>query len=283
MIADRKHLPFLLHLLEDHSTVVREEVTKALIAYGPDLLNDSQAYRSQLDGYSIAVLEEILDQIGEIAFGGDWLDWLDLGDTKAGLEAALMALTEIEFEGQSNRIPNLLNRLAERYTSWAEEVTVSSLMEFLFQVAGFGPSRDGQYSHLHENLLYVLDQQEGNQVALSCIAILVGNRVGLELDGISIQGNFMPISFEQEQLQMFNSFNKGRPLARASIMYIEEAYRRNQLSPLQMKAQVYEVVIQLMRNIIDHLQRENQHEKAQEYVERFRALSQRLSNQDLTV
>jgi regulator of sirC expression with transglutaminase-like and TPR domain len=283
MSADSRHLPFLLRLLEDDSRVVREEVSRALISYGPNLLPLSQPFRSTMDPDSLSALEEILDEIGEIAFGGGWMDWLDLGNTKEGLEEALISLSELEFPEQSQRIPDYLNQLAEQYTGWAEEITVSSLMEFLFQVAGFGPSQDGSYTHLHENLLHVLDKREGNQVSLSCIAILIGDRVGLDLGGISIQGNFMPISFENEELQMFNSFNQGRPLARASIMYIEEAYRRNQLSPLQMKAQVYEVVIQLMRNTIDHLHRANHHEKAQEYVERFRALSQRLSNQDLTV
>jgi regulator of sirC expression with transglutaminase-like and TPR domain len=280
MEVDSKQLPFLLRLLEDDSPMVRREVEQSLLAFGPGLGVAVEPYQGLLDDYSQEVLAEILSLVEEVSYGGAWLDWMELGDTKKALEEALISLASLESEEKAGQISILLDRLAAKFLAWTPDCEISHLMTFLFQEEGFTSPKENQHNYLNDNLLHVLESRKGNQIPLSCIAILVGWRVGLDLEGISIQGNFMPIQFEEKDLQMYNVFNKGKPLARASVIYIEEAYRRNQTSPKQMKAEVYEIVVQLIRNTIDHLHQSNAIEQAHEYVERFRALSERLRNQD---
>ncbi|MEM7370934.1 MAG: transglutaminase family protein [Bacteroidota bacterium] len=275
-MPNRKDLPFLLSLLEDDSTTVRDHVREALLSFGPALEKEVQPFQTTLDDYCREILEEIFQELHQHSYGGTWMSWVGKGDNKEELENALIGLAGLEFEGQEERIKDQLDDLAGEFLRSNHGCDIPSLMEFLFQEQGFRSPIDGEQNHLFDNLLYVLDHKEGSQVSLSCIAILVGYRVGIELDGISIQGNFMPISFEEHRMQMYNAFNKGRPLARASVMYIEEAFRRNQVPPGEMKAQVHEIVLQVLRNTIDILHRKNRHREAHEYVERYRALVEQL-------
>lgn len=275
-MPNRKDLPFLLSLLEDDSPTVREHVREALLSFGQMLEKEVKPYQNTLDEYSQEVLTEIFEELHQDSYGGSWMSWVGKGDTKEELENALIGLASLEFEGQEERIRDRLDDLAGDFLRSEYACDVPSLMEFLFQESGFRSPIDGEQNHLFDNLLYVLDHKEGSQVSLSCVAILVGYRVGIELDGISIQGNFMPISFDEHRMQMYNAFNKGRPLARASVMYIEEAFRRNQVPPGEMKAQVHEIVLQILRNTIDILHRKNRHREAHEYVERYRAVVEQL-------
>ena len=113
-------------------------------------------------------------------------------------------------------------------------------------------------------------------MSLSCLAILVGWRVGIDLDGISIQGNFMAMMVEGNSMQMFNSFNKGKPLARASVMYIEEAFRRNDIPPQKMKAQVFEIVLQILKSAIDNFHRKGKVQQKENYLNLYKSLVKEL-------
>lgn len=280
-MPNRKDLPFLLSLLEDESPVVQDQIRAALLSFGSDLANEVLPFKHKLDAYSLSVLEEIFDELHCTQYGGDWMSWIGLGEGKDVLEQALTGLAALDFSGQETRISEHLDALASEFLSVNRSCDVPTLMNFLFQEKSFRSPADGEQNHLFDNLLYVLDHGEGSQITLSCIAILVGNRIGIELHGISIQGNFMPISFNEHSLQMYNAFNKGRPLARASVMYIEEAFRRNQVPPKEMKAQVHEVVLQILRKTIDILHRKNKHKDAHEYVERYRAVVEKLREHGL--
>ncbi|WNJ17739.1 transglutaminase family protein [Pontibacter sp. G13] len=281
-MSQRKQLPFLLSLLEDDSPTVREQVRTELKLFGPGLSEMVTPFRFELDDESLRILDEICQEVREEHYTQGWLSWLEIEDTKESLEKALVNLAYLEYGQDAESIPAMLNDLASAYLLWTEEKSVSSLMTFLFQEHRFKAPGDLTYSHLHDNILYTIRVREGSQIALSCLAILVGKRAGLELDGISIQGNFMACSFESEKLQMYNSFNKGRPLARASLMYIEEALRRNQIPPAEMKARVHEIVAQILRKTIDQHHQQGFHQEAREYVKLYQNLAHALRARGIT-
>ena len=271
-MSNRKDLPFLLALLDDSSRMVRDHVREVLLNYGASLEVEAAPYLADLNEIQQEELEKICSQIFESSFSSGWTGWLDMQNSKASLECALVHLSQIAFGQEAYEISDDLDTLARLFEEESGGGNVEDLMRFLFQEMGFTSPLEEAHSHLHDNLAYVLKERQGSQIALSCIAILVGYRVGLDLHGISIQGNFIAISFEDQQLQMYNSFNQGKPLARASVIYIEEAFRRNQTAPHDMKAEVHEIVMQILKRTIDAHHRDGNEAEAKQYVEIYKSL-----------
>jgi hypothetical protein len=281
-MSDRKDLPFLLQLLEDDSPVVRNEVEAALLSFGPDLEGEVQPYLYNLEAESLMVLEDLICQFQPVSEKDDtWMEWLDIVNPKQSLEYAMIQLAFQEYGAEAFLLGEDLDLLAERFEEQYPEGRAKDLMEFLFQEERFRSPVEGTDCHLYDNLIYVLKTRRGSQIALSCLAILVGWRAGIDLEGISIQGNFMAMAYEDKNMQMYNSFNQGKPLARASVMYIEEAFRRNQIPPNEMKAEVHEIVLQILKNTMEFNQINNEPISAA-YTEMYQALMDELKDRGLT-
>ena len=285
-MPDRKDLPFLLQLLEDNSTTVQTEVQNALLAFGPQLQEEVKPFLKNLDSQCLVLLDELLLQTTPANLTPDeepedWMEWLDIVNPKQSLEYAMIQLSFLEYGPEAFLMGEDLDALAEKFEEQYPKGKAPELMAFLFQQERFRSPMEGTESHLHDNLTYVLKTRRGSQVALSCLAILVGWRTGIDLEGISIQGNFMAMSYEGKRMMMFNSFNQGKPLARASVMYIEEAFRRNQIPPQEMKAEVHEIVLQILKNTIDVHHRNHIEPEATTYVEMYRCLLEELKGRNL--
>ncbi|MEL6675780.1 MAG: transglutaminase family protein [Bacteroidota bacterium] len=205
-----------------------------------------------------------------------WLNWLEIAEEKAALEYALTQLSCMGSGNQAYQIKEILDELAADFALLYPGGSIEQLMHFLFVEQAYTSPPEEAPNCQYDNLAWVLQHKKGSQVALSCLAILVAHRLDIPLDGISIQGNFITISFAGEKMQMFNSFNQGQPLARASVMYIEEAFRRNQIAPGEMKAEVHEIVIQILKNGIEANHRLQKLEEARRYIGLYKELIQEL-------
>lgn len=277
----RDDLPFLLKLLEDESPIVQSQVHEALRSYGPRLDQEVIPYLIGLEPEIVEKVRNFCQELRSEEFSDTWLGWLDMEDEKAALEYVLIRLALFENGSLAYSIPQILDELGEEFLRTGCPINAASLMEFLFQRKAFRSPTLEDNNHLYDNLLFVLKSHQGSQLALSCLAILVGNRVGVHLDGINIQGNFMAISFENENMAMFNSFNLGKPLARASVMYIEEAFRRNQIAPFHMKARVHEIVTQILKNAIDIHQKKTKLNEAKQFILLYKELLSELKSRNL--
>lgn len=282
-MPNRKDLPFLLALLDDEATLVRQEVVLALKRFGPALEDEVRPYYHELDPYRQELLEEVLDTVRRDFLGSDWMSWLDLGNSKTALEAALVSLSRLVMPGAADRIGSQLDTLAQRYLATEGEKDVASLLAFLLGPAHFRLAREDRRDLRHDMLAYVLKSRVGSPLSLTCLAVLVGERAGVDLYGIVIQGHFMPISFNEGLLRMYNLENHGKPVDRSSVMYIEEALRRNQILPQEMSVSVSEVAMTVLRNAIDHLLHQRRHREAHQYVLRYKSLAQELRNRNIPV
>lgn len=280
-MASRKDIPYLLNLLDDQSYAVQQEVVKALKSFGPRLEKEVAPYRFIIDSESWDILEKILDEVRESEYSAGWMSWLELGNSKTALEKAMINLSFLEFGAEAYTIDKELDRLAEDFLNWTPECSVQMLMEFLFKYKKFKAPDPTEEVHLHDSLLFALRQRKGSQITLSTIAILVGGRVDLDLYAIDIQGNYMTVAFDDQKMTMYNTHDQGEMVQRSSALYIEEAFRRNCLMPSEMRAQVHEIVAQVIRNHIDHFHKKNRKKDAHEYVQRFSQLMNALKDRGL--
>ena len=59
-------------------------------------------------------------------------------------------------------------------------------------------------------------------------------------------------------------------------MYIEEAFRRNDIPPQKMKAQVFEIVLQILKSAIDNFHRKGKVQQKENYLNLYKSLVKEL-------
>jgi regulator of sirC expression with transglutaminase-like and TPR domain len=123
-----------------------------------------------------------------------------------GLGALLIA--QIEHPGlEPAHELKRLDELAAR----AGHADVHRLRRFLFEEEGFAGNADDYYDPRNSCLNDVLDRRLGIPITLSVLAIEVGRRLGLAVQGVGLPGHFMAAAHGV----LFDPFNGGVVVSRA--------------------------------------------------------------------
>jgi regulator of sirC expression with transglutaminase-like and TPR domain len=281
-MPQRKDLPFLLALLDDDTPTVQAGVVTALKAFGPRLEGLSRPHRAQLDERQRMQLESILAQLDSERLANSWLGWLELEDFHHALEQAMICLSEGEYGPQARQLGVWLDELADQFDATHRSGRDSvALMQFLFADQGFRCVSESQQTYQHEFLYHLATHHQGSPNALTCLALLVGGRVGIDMHGIIIRGHFMSMACQDTNLQMYNAYDGGKPLSRSSALYMEEALRRNCTWPSEMRAPVFEIVSRMLVQTIDRLKQKRTFALAFRYQGYQRELQQELQRRGL--
>jgi regulator of sirC expression with transglutaminase-like and TPR domain len=140
-----------------------------------------------------------LRAFGELARQAD--DAIDLG-----LGAFLIAQIEhpdLEPHHELKRLDELASRVGR--------ADVHRLRQFLFEDEGFTGNAGDYYDPRNSCLNDVLDRRLGIPITLSVLAIEVGRRLGLAIDGVGLPGHFMAAAAGV----LFDPFNGGAVVSRS--------------------------------------------------------------------
>lgn len=107
------------------------------------------------------------------------------------------------------RINRLANQLRPRLTGSLAARTVE-LSTFLFEECGFAGNTENYYDPRNSYLNKVLDRQVGLPIALSVLAMAVGQRAGLNVVGVGLPGHFIAKSVDGNEEVLFDPFNGGQ-------------------------------------------------------------------------
>ncbi|MEM6262941.1 MAG: transglutaminase family protein [Bacteroidota bacterium] len=270
-----KDIPHLIALLEDDSEMVRENVISALMSFGAELERAAFPYNGNMNPSQIKALEELYRVLRLREFESTWLNWLDMEEGPKALEFAFSRLAYLNYGYSQPLLEELLDELTDKFYQNAHNREVDDLMSFLFNFEGFAAPKADYYNPLNSNLVYVINHHEGIQISLSCLAILLGNRVGIELFGVNIPGHFMTISFSNDQVRIYDCFNKGRPLPNETVSYLVRSMRIDSQSIETLKAKNHEILQRVLQNILyAHARNNNQRE-----MEYYQVLVERLQGE----
>jgi regulator of sirC expression with transglutaminase-like and TPR domain len=89
---------------------------------------------------------------------------------------------------------------------------ITGLCRYLFHEAGFHGNRDEYYDPRNSFLNDVLDRQTGIPITLSVVAMAVGERLGLRIDGLGLPGHFVVMAGAGKQRIIFDPFHGGKRL-----------------------------------------------------------------------
>ena len=115
------------------------------------------------------------------------------------VEATLAELDAMAYDVR----PRLLGPLAAR---------VAGLGRYLFHELGFHGNTSDYYDPRNSYFNQVLDRRTGLPITLSLVAMSVGERAGLEVQGVGLPGHFIAKAVRDDEEVLFDPFHAGRLL-----------------------------------------------------------------------
>ncbi len=210
-MPDIKQLPYLLALIDDESPITRRAVLKELSAFGKNLEN---YYDTLTPPPSEAVRRKIQELLSHQLInesGNQWMNWLNEADDYKRLEKATVFLSSFQsgfFEGDN--ISRMIDELAEGFLSVGVETNIFELSKFLFLALGYSGEKKSYYDPKNSDLAYVLKHKKGLPISLAIVYILVGRKLGLEIEGFNFPGHFMAKSEWNGVWYLIDCFNEGQ-------------------------------------------------------------------------
>ena len=238
-------LPFLLRLLDDPSPVVRERIESKLRSLGEAIWLVIEADELPLSPAQRAQLEEIFSARNERALFAQWTRLQSERDEATYLEKCLLALGRWQTgESDAARAPELLDDLAGAFLALEPCPDAVALSAFLFDEHGLrgAPAHD-YYNPLNSNLTHVLRNGAGLPITLASIFILVGARVGLQIEGCNFPGHFL--ARDGRRRTVFDPFNGGRVLSAREVATLQKAAP----DEMQGAATARDIIGRVLRNL----------------------------------
>src|SRR5260370_42310658 len=101
---------------------------------------------------------------------------------------------------------------AKKYLRGTLEARVTGLCRYLFHEMGFHGNTQDYYVPPNSYLNQVLDRRTGIPIALSVVAMAVGQRAGLQVVGVGLPGHFVAKAVAEGREVLFDPFHGGRQL-----------------------------------------------------------------------
>ncbi|MCF8261734.1 MAG: transglutaminase-like domain-containing protein [Melioribacteraceae bacterium] len=217
-MANKQDLVHLVNLIDDDTTEVRNEVLKELANYGSTLEEDLLEYSGVLDKNMLKILKPVLDNNRKNWLLDNWSLWQKISDEKKQLEEALNLIIRFQdgITSQSS-LPILLDTYANEFrqkTPYGDEI---DLANFLFVEKGIKGNTKDYHNPQNSNLVFVIQNKKGLPISLSLIYILIGSRLGFQIEGCNFPGHFLSKIFVDGELILVDGFHKGRLLYERDI------------------------------------------------------------------
>lgn len=227
---------------------------------------------SKYDDKSLKLLEKIADQSQDPNILDNWyyiskivvVDKLQNWRKEGDLEEALFLLARIKNPGldlnhYERELENFTNRVRNKITSLSShEEIMESIGQVLFVEEGFiGNQLD--YYDLDNNFIHtVIDKRAGNPIMLSCLFILIGRRLGFDIEGVGTPGHFI-VKFGNKY---YDPFFAGREISKEEcILRAQELkvyWREDYLNAVSDAF----ILSRCIRNLIAIYKKLNDYEKA---------------------
>ncbi|MEO8168111.1 MAG: transglutaminase-like domain-containing protein, partial [bacterium] len=198
------------------------------------------------------LIRPLLDQKYREAITATWMRWQP--DSKTQLEEALTLLAEFQLGRlYPAKLRTTLDTLADEYDARYTSRDPLYLAEFLFQGYGLrGAEQEEYYDPLHSNLLYVIETRRGIPISLACIYILVGERLGLKIEGCNFPGHFLAVASTRKEKVIVDCFNGGLFIDSESLATAHSQITREDILRMQCNAHV--IIARVLRNLINAYQ-----------------------------
>jgi regulator of sirC expression with transglutaminase-like and TPR domain len=149
-------------------------------------------------------------------------------DPETPLDPAELALAlardeypQLDVDAYLSELDGLAHEVAGRLCG-SLETRVRQLSRFLFHDLGFHGNGRDYYDPRNSYLNEVMDRRMGLPITLSLVAMAIGGRAGLEVQGVGLPGHFVAKVVEGPREVLFDPFHEGRLLTRDQCRQLVE-------------------------------------------------------------
>jgi regulator of sirC expression with transglutaminase-like and TPR domain len=137
---------------------------------------------------------------------------------------------------------------ARRVVRGALETRLAGLCRYLFHELGFRGNQADYYDARNSYINEVLDRRLGIPITLSTVAIAVGRRVGLQVEGVGLPGHFIAKAVAGGRYALFDPFHGGRVLLpeQCEALVQRTTGERFRLTPEALEATPLGVIVRRM-------------------------------------
>lgn len=262
-MPDPRQIPYLIQLIDDESPAVRDSVFRELRSFGPGLQKEVARLEKTPTAEQLGILQEILEEERREWLRSAWPGSFEVSGEQGRLEAGLSLLAEFQNgRGYEPKLDSLLDQLAMDFRATGTKVSVLGLSEFLFQKHGLqGASQEDYYNPMNSNLVEVIQRKRGIPISLALVYILVGRRLGLQVEGCNFPGHFLTIASDRNTWLVVDCYNGGRVLRARDLERINATISLDDILRLQCRAPM--ILARVLRNLSYAYQLANRHANQQ--------------------
>lgn len=251
MTPDPAQLPHLVRLLDDESPTVQAAVWRELKAYGPGLEKKLAGQNLRLEGRHLDRWRALEGTRHRHALLAQWPSWFELKGEKLQLESAFSLLSD--FQGgyaEPGRLTPLLNALALEFFETVEISDTCELARFLFQTKGLGSGSGDYYGPEKSDLARVIEVRGGTPISLTSIYMLVGHRLGIDVQGCNFPGHFLARTLAGNEVVLVDCVDGGRFLKAHEFLDVSPSSNAEVREIVHRPASVETMLTRVLNNLV---------------------------------
>lgn len=260
MADTSEQIPHLLQLLDDDTAGVRRRVMHALEELGPELERLAQPHLADLNAEQHGALRRVLARQRKNWLRRQWPRWGTAGGRTAQIETAMSLIARFQLGVDFPfSLSELLDGLAAEAGAARRRRSAFGLAKFLFEDYGLRGNRDDFFNPLNSNLISVLLSKRGIPISLTAIYMLVGHRLGLDIEGCNLPRNFLARAIHDGRIVLIDCFDRGR-VVEAEKLIGRTSFSQRQLQMLRGGASAVRTVQRMLRNLNHAYRRAGEHD-----------------------
>jgi regulator of sirC expression with transglutaminase-like and TPR domain len=276
-LADNKELTHLVKLLDDEDENIYASIRERFLSHGN---NSSDFLKNYLDDENVLIQKRASEIISTINFEHIENKFRLLSIKNEVLEEGILYVAGYGYpnlnEGEYIRrlddmALDIEHELSKKNTP-AKKLnsleTINVISNYLFYQKGFKGNTQNYYDVDNSYINKVMDRKLGIPISLSVIYILIARRLNIPIHGINIPGHFI-IKFLSKQDEFFiDPFNNGVAISKSEAMNfinnIGMSKEEFDKIPYLHKASDKEIILRIMRNLIDIYKNEKENMKVEQ-------------------
>ncbi len=251
-MPDPAQLQYLVRLLDDDSPEVQAAIWEELQAYGPGLEEELARQDLSLEDPHLERWRELNGKSYRYALLAQWPSWFGMKGEKDQLETALSLLSDYHDRyARPGRLPRLLDALSLEFFDTVEISDSYELARYLFQTKGLDGGQGDYFSLEKSDLARAIELGSGNPISLTCIYILVGHRLGIDIQGCNFPGHFLARTLVGNEVLLVDCFNGGHFLKAHAFLDVSPSPSEKVREIVHRPASVETILTRVLNNLIN--------------------------------
>ena len=190
-------LPYLIRLLDDEDPAVRPIVKERISELRGDISHDLAALGININAEGKKRLSRLLQPGRRETLRNEWLVPTGgseaLSDDWESFENFLRQICDFMHDGVTLRpsLSDSLDMLADEIEQDLVDPSANDLRRWLFKSGRYKGDSKQADALKNYDLCQVIDSHTGNPTSLACLFMLLGRRLGCQIDGCNYPGHFL--------------------------------------------------------------------------------------------